>query len=477
MQPSKIQLSNSIVTELISIRRDSRATVNQDVLEIIDGHVATKVPLRDPGVKAALTKLTFGPVNEDELFAIAMNAGGDNAALALPSILQRLDIGGWLNYSIVDEKIQVICSLEPRGHALETQRRRVSPLSVLAVSEHAIIRQLNNVITAESPLTGWDLQIHSIQLTSMLLSLDGSREVSEIASAFEIPKDSVIKVLNLATRSGLVRFADEPIDDALNFWSLPDLWFHSMSRVGHHRNGYGGTYWQEGKVNPEPATRPLCADPSAYIPFTPFDVNTIGGSDLPFGEVVRQRTSTRIHDDECPITSTQLGELLGRVGVVRSTVHDGHQELSFRQVPSGGALHELEIYPLVHNCEGLAPGLYHYDAGGHRLGLIRPADPQTRLLLEYTQRTSTMENPPQISLFLAARFGRAMWKYESMAYALILKHVGVMYESLYLTTTAMGLAGCALGGGNSQAFAAASGLPMFVEGGVGEFTVGSRPKL
>ena len=165
------------------------------------------------------------------------------------------------------------------------------------------------------------------------------------------------------------------------------------------------------------------------------------------------------------------------MGIVRSTVHDGHQELSFRQVPSGGALHELEIYPLVHRCDGLAPGLYHYDAGGHGLELVRESDPQTRLLVEYTQRTSTMENPPQVSLFLTARFGRAMWKYESMAYALILKHVGVMYEALYLTTTAMGLAGCALGGGNSQAFATASGLHMFVEGGVGEFIVGSRPNI
>ena len=182
----------------------------------------------------------------------------------------------------------------------------------------------------------------------------------------------------------------------------------------------------------------------------------------------------RVHDDERPITSGQLGELLGRVGIVRDVVHDGHQELSFRQVPSGGAAHELEIYPLVHSCDGLDAGLYHYDAGRHGLELIRSADPHTRLLLEYSQRTSIMESPPQVTLLIAARFGRAMWKYESMAYALILKHVGVMYEALYLTTSAMGLAGCGLGGGNAQAFAAASGLPALVEGSVGEFVVGSR---
>jgi len=86
-----------------------------------------------------------------------------------------------------------------------------------------------------------------------------------------------------------------------------------------------------------------------------------------------------------------------------------------------------------------------------------------------------MATPPQVSILVAARFGRAMWKYESMAYALILKHVGVLYEALYLTATAMGLACCALGGGNSQAFAGATGLAPHLEGSVGEFVVGSRP--
>jgi SagB-type dehydrogenase family enzyme len=477
MQMPNNSLNNSVMSELISIRNGARAVVQDGILEIVDGHVQTKVPLKDPGLKAALTRLTSGPVSEDELFTTAMELGGDGAALSLPLFMRRLDSGGWLSYSVVDEDGRIICCLEPRSHVLEAQSRRVMPSSVLTVADQAIIRRINSVITAESPLSGWDLHIQHHQLISMLLSLDGSKTIGDVAEAFGMPAETVSNVANLAFRSGLLRFTDEPIDAALKLWSVPDMWFHAMSRVGFHRNGYGGTYWNEGIIEPEPATRPRFGDDHAYTPFEPFDATTAGSTDLPFGEVVRRRTSMRIHDDAAPITASQLGELLGRVGIVRSTVHDGHQELSFRQVPSGGALHELEIYPLVHRCDGLAPGLYHYDAGGHGLELVRESDPQTRLLLEYTQRTSTMENPPQVSLFLTARFGRAMWKYESMAYALILKHVGVMYEALYLTTTAMGLAGCALGGGNSQAFATASGLHMFVEGGVGEFIVGSRPNI
>jgi SagB-type dehydrogenase family enzyme len=66
-----------------------------------------------------------------------------------------------------------------------------------------------------------------------------------------------------------------------------------------------------------------------------------------------------------------------------------------------------------------------------------------------------------------------MWKYESMAYSLILKHVGVVYQTMYCVATAMGLAACALGGGDTDAFAAVTGLDYFEEGSVGEFLLGT----
>ena len=68
------------------------------------------------------------------------------------------------------------------------------------------------------------------------------------------------------------------------------------------------------------------------------------------------------------------------------------------------------------------------------------------------------------------------WKYEGVAYALILKHVGVLYQTFYLVATAMGLAPCGLGGGDSDLFARAAGLDYASETSVGEFIVGSRPE-
>ena len=84
-----------------------------------------------------------------------------------------------------------------------------------------------------------------------------------------------------------------------------------------------------------------------------------------------------------------------------------------------------------------------------------------------------MVHPPDILLTLAARFARAGWKYEGIAYALVQKNVGALYQQMYLVATALGLAPCALGSGNSEAFANATGLDFFAETSVGEFILSS----
>jgi len=77
-------------------------------------------------------------------------------------------------------------------------------------------------------------------------------------------------------------------------------------------------------------------------------------------------------------------------------------------------------------------------------------------------------------LVLAARFQRVQWKYRMVSYALILKHVGVLQQTMYLVATAMGLGACALGGGDADRFAEATGLNYYEEGSVGELMLGSR---
>jgi SagB-type dehydrogenase family enzyme len=66
------------------------------------------------------------------------------------------------------------------------------------------------------------------------------------------------------------------------------------------------------------------------------------------------------------------------------------------------------------------------------------------------------------------------WKYESVAYSVLLKNEGALYQTMYLVATAMGLAPCALGGGDSDLFARAAGLDYYAETSVREFLLGSK---
>ena len=79
---------------------------------------------------------------------------------------------------------------------------------------------------------------------------------------------------------------------------------------------------------------------------------------------------------------------------------------------------------------------------------------------------------PQILITITARFGRVSWKYSSLAYALILKDVGVLTQTLYLMATDMGLGGCAIGSTNIDLFARMTGVDFHVEGPVGQFALG-----
>jgi SagB-type dehydrogenase family enzyme len=306
----------------------------------------------------------------------------------------------------------------------------------------------------------------------MLANLARPRELSELYVDGSGPSVDVARAtLSLLIRARMVVAAGEEQEEPLAHWSATDLLFHARSRVGSNVGGYGGTYHLRDRIPPLPAIKAF--DVPAVALDRP-DLSTLVDDDVPFTRVIEERHSVRDHDDARPISAEELGHFLFRSARVRARFDDGSQQLSNRPYPGGGAVYELELYPLVHHCADLAPGLYHYDPAAHALDRIAEPGPKLTLLCEYGRRTAVMDTPPQVLILLAARFARAMWKYESMAYALVLKDVGVLYQTMYLVATAMGLAPCALGGGNSTAFADAAGVDPYVETTVGEFVLGSR---
>ncbi len=191
-----------------------------------------------------------------------------------------------------------------------------------------------------------------------------------------------------------------------------------------------------------------------------------------YAEVAERRRSER--RPGAPLGAQQLGELLHRTVRVRAVRRSSAGDLVDRPVPSAGSLGAVALYPLVVDCEGIEPGLYRYAGSEHalrRLESARDADLERLVAVARSTAGLPADAPVQVLLILAARFGRLQYKYSGMAYAAVLKDVGVVFQALYLAATATGIGGCALGGGDASAFERASGLDRWEEGSVGEFLV------
>ena len=209
------------------------------------------------------------------------------------------------------------------------------------------------------------------------------------------------------------------------------------------------------------------------------DLEATAATDPSFTHVLEGRRSVREYGKK-PITVEQLGELLYRSARVRRRIprdpsDPESYEMSNRPYPSGGAAYDIEIYLTVRECDGLNKGLYHYDPEEHVLRRLPAENDMVDTLLHLAWVSAAQTVVPQVLVTLASRHQRLSWKYRSIGYSVTLRNAGVMYQTLYLVATAMGLAPCGLGSGDSRLFAAASGTDPLVESAVGEFMLGSLP--
>ena len=184
-------------------------------------------------------------------------------------------------------------------------------------------------------------------------------------------------------------------------------------------------------------------------------------------------------DSQKPITIAELSRFLESTARVLSTweteTEDGPSvTYTARPYPSAGASYELELYLAVGECDGLARGFYHYDAEEHALVAISVRSAEFEALLAQARFAMDAPASPQVLIVITARFGRMSWKYSGLAYALILKNVGVLTQTFYLMATDMELGGCAIGIVNIDLFAKMTGIEFHIEGPVGQFALGRR---
>jgi SagB-type dehydrogenase family enzyme len=365
---------------------------------------------------------------------------------------------------------------------------RLSPVTATTaertfkMSRFAYVRAESGRLLAETPLSAARAAIHDARAATLLAALAEPRDVDALIDAVPaLPPDAIRLCLGLLAQTGIIAAAEdgrleEERDATLRQWQFHDLLFQARARLGRHDDAFGGTFRFRGAIPPLPAVKtPADAE---FMPLPRFDLARCAAGDPSLTEVVEARRSLR-HQGARPITRDQLAEFLFRVARVDRVLPPDPErqrwyEISTRPYPSGGATYDLELYLVVDRCEGIAAGVYHYDAGAHGLRRVAEPGPLTDLLIDGARLATKTPMRPQVLIVLTSRFQRLSWKYETIAYATTLKNVGVLFELMYLTATAMGLAPCALGGGDSDLFATITGTDYLTEASVGEFMLGTR---
>jgi SagB-type dehydrogenase family enzyme len=429
----------------------------------------------------------FDPPGEDEDRLTELVRGGGDGALALWCYyLERLRRRGLLCHAAQENGTR-LATLVTASPSFAPSPARVVPGRRYVLSRFAYLARPGGEAVLDSPLARARVVLNDGRAAALVGALAASATAEDLAGRVGgLSADAVAGVLTLLLRAGtLGEVGDEggrPEEDpALQTWEFHDLLFHARSRMGRSDAPHGGTFRLAGRLDPPPALKPAPTGETQEL-FRP-DLARLERDDPPLALVQERRRSVREFDAGRPITDRQLGEFLFRVARVRdswqteTTTGGGPVRMDFasRPYPAGGGLYELELYAAVNRCADLQAGLYYYEPSGHRLTRLCERTAEVAgLLRDAAGSTGVPEDDLQVLLILAARFARVAWKYESIAYSLTLKHVGVAIQTMYLAATAMGLGGCAVGCGDSDRFAQAAGTDYCAETSVGEFLLGSQ---
>jgi SagB-type dehydrogenase family enzyme len=336
------------------------------------------------------------------------------------------------------------------------------------INRFVYIKFENNLLVIESPGSSCRVMLYDARYFNILYSFANPLHPMEIFNLYQWSNDIVVyKIIELLASSGIIQPIE--VNDDLVHWEFHDFLFFHFTRMKRNDRKYGGTYRLQSQMSPDLAIKRVewkvakkLAAPGENI-----------FKETLFHNVLNNRTSKR-NQNNSVITIQQLEALLFtaiKVKKENNVAENRLYETTVRSYPGAGACYELEIYIAVNNCVGLNKGLYYYNPLKHELCTIPADSVAINRLITSSAKAMGANNIPQILMVISARFLRVMWKYESIAYSLILKDVGVLMQTIALVATSLNLSACPIGNGNTSDFEAATGLNPLLEGSVGEIII------
>jgi SagB-type dehydrogenase family enzyme len=454
------------------------------------------IPQPPPPVREALHRMRLGPVSLENILGAGIesyrNPGPRQQLLQVLERLQSLIVR-----SVKLATGQPLLSVVPLTPRSVFRRAPLSLDALVRLSAFAELRTDGREYRLESPLALHRVLLHRAEAIQLIGMLAGPSDPAEVTAVLARLEPAATAALEYLIAAGMVAQAGAPSDPAtgqppvfaedrelaLAGWSPADLTFHASSTLGRNDRPCGATYPMDGAGVPrsgEPVVK--TAEPRQAVTLHRPRWADLCASDPPLTVAVEGRRSVRDHGGD-PVTVTEVGDLLYRTSRVRwlSDTREASgpalrvvaiRELSDRPYPGAGACYELELYLTVGRCSGLRRGVYHYDPLGHLLEPVSFDPAIVDELLMFASASAGMDGEPQVVITLTARIRRVSWKYEGLAYRLVLMDAGVLIQNLYLVCTAMRLAPCALDRVSSEMAARAFGADWRTEPGIVQFTVG-----
>jgi SagB-type dehydrogenase family enzyme len=430
-------------------------------------------------LKKGLLAINTNSFSKNELGSIVLKNGNYGDLSLFLYYVSHLEVLGAFAYKLYTSD-QLFCRYENMTGPTDFSHTK-NYFSSFKLSKFSFVRLINEEYILESSIGTSKIALtdpHSIQLVFLLSKF---KTIQEISTFLSLDETLVHSFYTLLSTGDFLEFESATNENAaLELWNFHDLLFHNRSRYGRHNYTSGATY-RFLDTKPPKAIKKQIRNALKIIslekPLT---------ADFDQSKTLQECLDTRNSSREFEGFDLQsLGHFLYRTLKLNKrseyTLEDQNdKKVTFETYkapyPSGGAIYELNFYITILDCQGLEPGFYYYNPIEHELSLLQHQNKQTELMLWYANACTGMSKAPPVLITFSADFERMFWKYESMAYAAILKHVGVVYQTMYLVATDMNIGACALGNGNTEIFKSLTNNSLLKESSVGEFILGRKLK-
>ena len=169
--------------------------------------------------------------------------------------------------------------------------------------------------------------------------------------------------------------------------------------------------------------------------------------------VIELRTSVREYQN-MPISLLELSYLLWCTQGVKQVLGN---KATLRTVPSAGARHAFETYLLIHNVEGVKPGLYRFLAMEHKLIEVNLAENISEEIIKACLEQSFIAKSA-VTFLWTAQANRMTWRYGERGYRYLHLDAGHVCQNLYLSAQVIGCGVCAIAAFDDEYMNAVIGL-------------------